>query len=98
MSISSMMHLQDLKIPSEKQCLSRTPVKYCPFPLLGEGGTLNCAPSADAVAGNGWDGRAEAGTDAASYAGPHPHPCPPPSRGRESARTGSQIAYLTNVV
>src|SRR5262245_48651407 len=23
-------------------------------PLAGEGGTLNCAPSADAVAGNGW--------------------------------------------
>ena len=34
---------------------SRTPVEYCPFPLAGEGGTLNCAPSADAVAGNGGD-------------------------------------------
>src|SRR5215813_6504179 len=28
-------------------------MQFTPFPLAGEGGTLNCAPSADAVAGNG---------------------------------------------
>ena len=29
---------------------------YAPSPLVGEGGTLSCAPSADAVTGNGLDG------------------------------------------
>jgi non-ribosomal peptide synthetase component F len=50
------------------------------------------------LAGEDWDGGAEAGTDAVSHAWPHPHPCPPPSRGRESARTGSPIDYLTDVL
>jgi len=30
--------------------------RFAPSPLAGNGGTLNCAPSADTVAGNGWDG------------------------------------------
>src|SRR5713101_1591679 len=50
------------------------------------------------LAGEGWDGGAEAETDSLSHAWPHPHPCPPPSRGRESARTGSPSAYLTDVL
>ena len=50
------------------------------------------------LAGEGWDGGAEAGTDTASHTGPHPHPCPPPSRGRESARTDSPIDDLTDVL
>jgi len=69
-----------------------------PSPLAGNGGTLNCAPSADTVAGHGWDGGAEAGIGSASYAWPHPHPCPPPSMGRESARTGSPSACLTGAL
>jgi len=32
-------------------------------PLAGEGGTLNCAPSAVADAGNGWDGGEKHGLD-----------------------------------
>jgi hypothetical protein len=42
-------------------CLShisflRILIKCYPFPLVREGSTLSCAPSANAVAGNGWDG------------------------------------------
>src|SRR5712691_10369069 len=54
------------------------------------------APSS--LAGEGWDGGAEAGTDSVSRTWPHPHPCPPPSRGRASARTGSLVDYLTDVL
>jgi hypothetical protein len=59
----------------------------------GEGGTLNCASSADAVAGNGAKRplrrchRAEVGMEGETRhrqcTGLHPHPNPPPSRGRE---------------
>src|SRR5262245_2548961 len=68
-----------------------------PSPLPGEGPPLMRRPSADAVAGNGWDGGR--GRDRrVSHTSPHPHPCPPPSRGRESARTGSSVDYLTDVL
>src|SRR5262245_13952882 len=60
----------------------RTPVTYCPFPPGG--GRL------------GWG--AEAGTDSEPRTRPHPHAYPPPSRGRECARTGSPIDYLTDVL
>jgi hypothetical protein len=53
------------------------------------------------LAGEGWDGGAEAGTDSERHAWPgwpHPHPCPPPSRGREFACTVSPNDYLTDVL
>ena len=34
----------------------RTETAMAPSPLAGEGAPLNWRPSADAVAGNGWDG------------------------------------------
>ena len=43
-------------------------------------------------------GGAEAGTAPERHAWPHHHPCPPPLRGRESARTGSPNDYLTDVL
>jgi hypothetical protein len=56
-----------------------TPAHYvqekdcAPSPLAGERGTLNCAPSADAVAGNGWDG---GDARQVGSTGSHPHPSP----------------------
>src|SRR5438105_4457899 len=44
----------------ERRSNNRSESRYgqTPSPSTGEGGTLNCAPSADAVAGNGPDGPA----------------------------------------
>ena len=74
----------------------RIPVKCYPFPLAREGAPLNWRPSADAVAGNGWDG----GRGRDRFRVPllvSPPPSTPPSRVTESAHTDPLIDYLTDV-
>jgi ABC-type bacteriocin/lantibiotic exporter with double-glycine peptidase domain len=71
--------------------------RMAPSPLVGEGGTLNCAPSADAVAGNGWDGGTEAmAAPASPLASPPPLPSPIEGEGTEAA--GSAINDLNDVL
>src|SRR3989442_8798394 len=66
----------------QRSPLARTPVKYCPSPPGG--GRL------------GWG--AEARATPKSHTWPDPHPCPPPSRGRDSACTSSPLDYLDDVL
>ena len=76
----------------------RTSVKYCPFAPGGGRGAVKLAPLRRRSRGErlGWG--AEAGTAPARHAWPDLHPCPPPSRGRASARPGSPNDDLTDVL
>ena len=59
-----------------------------PRKLAGEGAPLNWRPSADAVAGNGWDGGRSTGW---TRYRPAPPPSPSPILGGGKRRTGAEL-------
>ena len=65
-----------------------------PLPLVGEGAPLNWRPSADAVAGNGWDEGTGGVRLPVPYVSLSPPPSPSPIKGEgiEEGESSPEIA------